>query len=204
MHDEKIVSLYNAIGEAVRDDDLAVHDFRHVKNVIDIAKRVSKMLGLDEAELKDIELAALLHDVGMATGDYMNQRENHAQRSYEFAKDYTNNAEILEAIRLHSHGADSRYGRILTFADKLDVTGDRLLPGGLATVGLRQYTHIQKIDFNIKDKTLTVQFTTDGNFDKAEANSFYFTPKIHSAIKNLALKFDLSYQILVDGQAWVL
>jgi HD superfamily phosphohydrolase YqeK len=179
-------------------DDMATHDLGHVKRVIMHAERLAYALGLDVEKVFQIKIAALLHDVGCgSTG-----KGGHAERSYLWVKarlPEVNNA-ILTAIREHSEGAKTLFGKILTVADKLDICRERILPFGMTVVGNRQYGHLVSVEYQIDmaAKTFRIQFKSDGRININEMTEYYFTAKLIDAVKSLASEFNLSSQILVD------
>ena len=191
-----------------REDERCTHDMRHISSVIETCERVCKLFKIDEKQTDDIKIAALLHDVGVSNIG----KKDHAERSYIWATNYLSDkplsdeskTQILDAIRYHSKGINTLYSRILTFADKIDVTEKRVLPFGRKEHGLKQYVHIKTIDFAIKGNILNVIFKTDGKMDVAEANEYYFTPKIFAATRDIANFFFLEHNLYVDDKIWEL
>ena len=111
LNDKSIVELYEKVHEyEVMHGGHAYHDFNHVVNVATYCEKILKALNFDDDFVCEAKIAALLHDTGALQG-----KENHAQRSFEFAKKYLdgNNIQlknkelVLEAIKNHSDGSDT-------------------------------------------------------------------------------------------------
>lgn len=210
LKDEKIRKLYNEIGK-LEDEEKgwAYHNFDHIMNVTKIVENTLLSLNCDKEFISKAKIACLFHDVGSLQG-----KENHAYRSYEFAKKYFEKndikfygiEEVLEAIKIHSDGFDSDnlIALSLIFADKLDVKKTRIAKEGKNVIGNRQYAHIEDITINIKDNCLIVNFLTDNNMNIKEVNEYYFTKKIFNAIKSFSNKMNLSYKIMIDNKDWEL
>jgi ubiquinone/menaquinone biosynthesis C-methylase UbiE len=180
----------------------ATHDLSHVKRVINHSEKITRLLGLNDEDTAGVKIAALLHDIGYANGD----RDGHHERSYEWTKSYLQYKDfkdevrdkILTAIKEHREGTGSIYGKILFFADKIDICTERILPEGLKIRGNRQYANIKSVDFGIKDGKLTVAFNTNGNIDMDEMNNYYYTRKVFKSVQDIADYFGLSHKILFD------
>ena len=205
-----ILSIYNQIEQRETNGrGWAFHNYEHVKNVSNIAEKILIDMNFDEETIYKCKIACLLHDVGAVEG-----KEDHAERSYEYAKQlFQNNnwifegyEDVLDAIKNHSAGFDSN--NIITLsiilADKLDIKKTRISEEGKKVVGNRQYGHIEDITISIKNNTLTINFLTDGSMDVQEANEYYFTAKVFKAIEAFSNKLELKYIILLDGKTWIL
>lgn len=191
-NDPIIAKEYQIIAENEKLKGYATHDLSHINRVTAYCEKIAKLLNLSEQDIAGIKIAALLHDIGNAQGG----KGGHAERSYEWAKKYIKDEKILCAIKEHSGDGSDIYGKILAFADKIDICDKRILPEGLQIPGNRQYAHILFTDFNIEENKLTVKFKTDGQIDIDEMKEYYFTEKVFQSIKSLADFFDLDYEIL--------
>jgi len=202
INDESIIKEYDVIAENERQaGNYATHDLSHIKRVVDYCARAAQLLGLCDEEVAGIKIAALLHDIGCASGS----KNGHAERSYEWAKNYLYDKitgemceRILAAISEHSGNASGVYGKILAFADKIDVCKERILPHGLMVAGNRQYAHIKGVNFWLGGGTFVVGFNTDGRMDIDEMIVYYFTKKIFRSIESVADCFGFEYEILID------
>lgn len=206
----EIKDIYKKIEKfEIESKGMAFHNFRHVKNVTATVESILRCLNYDEDTIYNSKTACLLHDVGALQG-----KDNHAIRSYEYAKNYFDFHEwnfkgkdsVLNAIKNHSNGFDTDdiLTLVLILADKLDIRNSRITEEGLKVEGNRQYAHIKDIIIDITDGVLKVNFLTDYQIDMDEINNYYFTKKVFKAIESFAKKFNLDYRILMDNLPWYL
>lgn len=208
LNDKSIKLLYNEI-EIFEDREKgwAYHNYAHVLNVTKIVEKTLLSIGFNQEFILKAKIACLLHDVGALQG-----KDNHAYRSYEYAKNYfkDNNIvfdgieDVLEAIKIHSDGFDTNnlIALSLIFADKLDIKKSRITEEGKKIVGNRQYVHIEDIIVSTDNKCLIVNFITDGNMNMKEVNEYYFTKKVFNAIKSFSSKVGLTWKVLLDNYIW--
>lgn len=208
LNDSSIKLLYSEIEIAEnKDKRWAYHNYVHVLNVTEIVKKILLSIGCDREFIAKAKIACLLHDVGALQG-----KENHSYRSYEYAKNYFKNnniifdgiEDVLEAIKIHSDGFDTNnlIALSLILADKLDIKKSRISEEGNKIVGNRQYCHIEDIIIFIDNSCLTINFITDGKINMKEVNEFYFTKKVFKAIESFSKKVNLSFVILMDNITW--
>lgn len=176
----------------------AEHNLNHALRVMNLCKTIATQLNLQPDDIENVCIAGLLHDVGASKFGKI----NHAERSFEIAKNYTDHPEILNAIRYHSNGHHSGYGYILTLADKLDICYNRVTELGKTIPGVRQFLHFLSLKIEIKNNFLSIKITSDNQIDWQELNSYYFINKIFKAIDNFADFYHLKYQILIDNNEW--
>lgn len=204
-NDSAIKNVYKEVEEyEEKDKSWAYHNYNHVKNVMVIATNILTTLKYDNDIIISIKIACLLHDTGARLG-----KENHAIRSYEFAKEYfeshnmnfKNKDIILNAIKNHSNGFDCNdiISLTLLFSDKLDIKKNRITEAGKKVIGNRQYTHIEDIEVNIKNKILEINFVSDKQLDIDEFKEYYFTKKVLKSIHNFASANKLEYKVLIDN-----
>ena len=207
---DELQNIYKRIEDyEISINSIAFHNIEHIKNVSAIAEKILTDLNVDEDTIYNCKIACLLHDVGSLQG-----KEEHAQRSYEFASNLFNEKNwifkdsdiVLDAIKNHSAGFDNP--NIITLsiilADKLDVKKTRISEAGKERIGNRQFQHVEDITINIDNNNLTINFITDGNLDVNELNEYYFTTKIFKAIYAFSEKMNLIPFILMDGKEWKL
>lgn len=210
LKDKEIIDIYNKIGQ-IEDEEKrwAYHNNNHIKNVTNIVENILIKLKYDKEFISKAKIACFFHDVGALQG-----KENHAERSYEFTKEYfqKNNIsfqgidDVLFAIKNHSNGFDSDniIALSLILADKLDIKKTRITEEGKKIKGNRQYSHIEDILINIENKTLIIDFITDNKININEVNEYYFTKKVFKAIESFSKKIKINFKILIDNKEWII
>lgn len=207
-NDIYILNIYNEIEKnETKQNELAKHGLSHINNVIKITKSILKQLNYDEEIIEASKIAALLHDLGMIEG-----KKNHAIKSYELAKYYFNEKniyhdyynEILKAIKNHSEGFNdsSIITQILIFADKIDITKDRLALGGYEVIGLRQLQYIEEIKIEINNGLMEIKFIVNDKCDKIELEKYYFLNKVFKSINSLANYLKLESKVYYNDGLW--
>jgi len=205
---DDIKNIYIEIeNREIKDGGWAFHNYEHVKNVTRIAEKILSDLNFDEDTIYKCKIACLLHDIGALHG-----KENHAQRSFEYAKKlfedknwiFKDFESVLDAIKNHSSGFDTNniISLSIILADKLDIKKTRISEEGKKIKGNRQYSHIEDITIYIQENILTINFITDGNIIMKEVNDYYFTSKVFKSIEAFSNKLNLKYNILMDKKNW--
>lgn len=208
LNDKEIVSLYAKIHEyEVAEGGHAHHDYNHVLNVANYCEKILKALNFDDDFVCEAKIAALLHDTGALQG-----KENHSQRSFEFAKKYfeENNIQlknknlVLEAIKNHSDGfdTDNVIQLVLILADKIDLKKSRVSVAGKQVPGIRQFQYVDDIQFEITNGAFHINFVCDEKLDLEELNNYYFTKKVFKAIQSFSNKLALTPQVCINGSPW--
>ena len=208
LNDYSIRKIYDQIG-VLEDEERgwAYHNYEHILNVTDLVEKILSSLGYDEEFITKAKIACLFHDVGA-----LQEKDNHALRSYEYAKKYfkehnisfDDDLDVLEAIKIHSEGFDSNniIALSLILADKLDIKKTRITKSGKKVIGNRQYKYIEDIIINITDNCLIIKFVADDGIDMKELNEYYFTKKVFKAIDSFSKKMNLTYKILLNDNVW--
>ncbi|MGG7162801.1 HD domain-containing protein [Clostridium ihumii] len=208
VNDEKIIQQYNKISEFEDlDKGWAHHNLEHVKNVSKLVEVLLKKLNYDENFIEEAKIAAILHDVGAVEG-----KNNHALRSYEFAKKYfdennillKNRELVLDAIKSHSDGFNSDNIMTLTLiiSDKLDIKHTRVAKEGYNVKGMRQLQYIKDILVDIDNKNLEIKFICDDKININELEEFYFIIKVFRAIKTFSEKMNLTPKVFLNNCKW--
>jgi HD superfamily phosphohydrolase YqeK len=208
VNDEYIIGLYNDILKYEEKNKIfAKHDYTHVLNVTNMVETILKQLNYDEDIIEEAKIACILHDIGCIKG-----KEDHANRSYQMAKEYFQNnnialkkeEEVLDAIKNHSDGfdTDNIITLVLIFSDKVDIKKERLTEEGYKVEGFKEIQHIEDIDIKIDEKNFTVNFITDKLMDKKALENYYFTVKVFKAIYSFANKIKLNPVVLIDNEKW--
>lgn len=208
--DKNIINLYNEISKF--EDETkgwAHHNYDHVKNVSLMMKTLLESLKYDKEFIDEAMVAGIMHDTGCLEG-----KDGHANRSYEFAKQYflnnnivlKNKELVLEAIKNHSAGfnTDNIIALTLILADKLDIKYTRVAKEGYKTPGMRQLQYIRDIDIEMKDNCFNVNFICDDKIDINELENFYFTGKVFKAIESFCKKINYIPNIMINDNAWKL
>ena len=211
---EQILKDKIIIAEYAKIDDLNFyplsHGLRHIENVIENIKKMAVVFKLNSDTTRNLLIAAVLHDVGQTQG-----RTNHGYTSMEFAKKYLAGkvseedlAIILQAIENHDQSTSftdlTLFDVLLCFADKMDFTAERFVPGfkeQWGHVGHIVYEDITAVDFDINEAELQIKITSNGALEVENLlNEPIFFHKIIDAIKTLAEKFRVMPKVLVDGK----
>lgn len=195
-NDPEIIDIYKKITDFEKENNhWGHHNYNHVINVANIIEKVLTQLDYSKDIIEEAKVAAILHDAGVIKG-----KDGHAQRSFEFAKDYIERKnislkykeEVLEAIKTHSVGfdTDNIIALVLILADKLDITKKRVTEAGHQVVGMRQMGYINNIDIKIDDDKLLVRFEADPNIDINELLEYYFMKKVLKSTRAFANKIN--------------
>lgn len=209
-NDKTIIEVYNKISEFEDlDKGWAHHNLEHVKNVAHLVEALLKKLDYDENFIEEAKIAAILHDTGAIEG-----KKNHALRSYNFAKQYLednniileNKNLVLEAIKIHSDGFDSDNIIALTLilSDKLDIKYTRVAKEGYHVKGMKELQYIKDILVDINNNDLEIKFICDGKINKNELEKFYFITKVFKAIITFSKKMKLNAKVLFNNNEWEL
>lgn len=207
--DSYIQDIYNKISH-LEDNQIFYcnHSQSHINNVVKTVGDILTCLSYSQEIIEDAKIAAVLHDIGCIEG-----KDKHAKRSYEMAKKYlkdngiklNNQKMVLDAIKNHSDGfeTDNIITLAIIFADKIDLTKNRLNKIGLTMPGVRQMEHIYCVNVNTSGGYLSVQFVIDKKFSREEFETFYFIPKMFKAISSFAKKVGLKPVVLLGDNEWL-
>jgi len=133
MSDNNLISIVRkfAVENSEKND---IHGYAHVERVYNTCVKVGKKLN---ANLKVLQIAALLHDVGRIHEKTDKLNRNHAEISADMSKEFLSSNgltlvqdefdNIIHSIRAHSFSnkiiARTLEAKILSDADKLDALG---------------------------------------------------------------------------------
>ena len=208
QNDESIIAIYRKIYEREEaEGSYAYHDYNHVNNVANYCEKILKSLKYDDDFICEAKIAAILHDTGCIEG-----KENHAYRSYEYAKKYLeenniplkNKDLILDAIKNHSDGfiTDNIIQLVIILVDKIDIKKSRISKAGKQVEGNRQYQYINDIQFKITNNNFYINFICDEEISLDELNNYYFTKKVFKAIKSFSNRLNLSPKVSINNKLW--
>ena len=141
------------------------HGIKHVYGCLIIAQKLGSLFKLSERDQLLLEVSLVLHDIGQCGG-----RQNHANKSVEFAKNYLpkqnelNETElkiVYDAIETHDDYGD--YGRIKTkiawlvnLIDKLDFSKTRVDDGYRERFDYSDSEDIERLDFYLIDNVFKI------------------------------------------------
>ena len=207
-NDKRIIEIYQKIHEYEdQENGYAYHDYNHVNNVALYCEKILKALNYADDFICEAKVAAILHDTGCTLG-----KDNHAHRSYEFAKKYLEENNIplkhkklvLDAIKNHSDGfiTDNIMQLVIILADKIDIKKSRISDYGKQVEGNRQYQYIDDIQFKIENNNFYINFICDAKINLEELNNYYFTKKVFKAIQAFSDKLNLSPKVMINNKLW--
>lgn len=205
--DPTILKFYTEIAKQEQVAGTARHDITHIVNVIARCENILQQLHCEASYIDAGKIAALLHDIGVAYG-----KKGHAEKSYELARayfaqkriDFTEQEEVLQAIKNHSNGfeQDSLIGLTLLLSDKLDITSNRLTPIGKTIQGVRQLQYIETVEVKITEHLVAITFNSTPDIDFAELNTFDFISKVFKAINAFATKINRPANVYFNDKIW--
>ncbi len=166
LKDKKIIKEYEKIDNV--NNYYMSHGLKHIKSVVKTCEKLSKALFLSKDDTNNLLISASLHDIGASNG-----RDNHANKSAEFSREYLKdkvdnvNIEVIYKI-IDRHSWESPKENLLEvllcFADKMDFTKDRLEDDYQVKYNFKSVLeNLLSIDFEITENNLIVRFTTNGD-----------------------------------------
>ena len=207
---EQILADNTVIAEYQKIDLVNPHPFNHglphVRNVIELMKKIIVVLNINENEARNLLIATALHDIGQ-----VDSRDDHGRKGRMFAEKYLSGKinqvdleTVLTAIEFHSQKTEldqlSFNTILLCFADKMDFTRDRLEKDCEDKFGDVVYAHVESVDFNLTEDEFQVKITTDKTIaatDFLNSKGFFF--KSINVTKELANKLGVSGNMYVDN-----
>ena len=204
-NDKELIEIYERINDIENKTNAwAHHDYKHVLNVAKLIEQVLSELNYSKDLIEEAKIAAILHDVGSTTG-----KDGHAERSYNYAKDYIDRKniklkykdDVLEAIRIHSNGFNTNniIALSLILADKLDITKERVAEYGKQVKGMRQLLYIEKVDIKIDKNKMEIRFIVNDNINFQELEEFEFMQKVLKSIDKFSEFHKLSSKIYLNN-----
>lgn len=207
LNNEEYLEIVRKIGEFKFISD-GKWDWEHgIGHFERVASYVEKILGYFNVDKRTIELskvAALLHDLGMSTGE----KPGHAFRSSEMFNKFLSDEDITkeereiirQAILDHSKGEDIKtlVGLSLCLADKLDVTYHRVINSSIHDEINSEIMKIQKVDIEINDDKLILVYNTTGDFN---VDVLKYWDKAITVPKRIAEYLNKKFVFIIDGVA---
>lgn len=183
------------------------HGLGHYIRVADYTKRILYQLNSNERTIDLGMTASLLHDLGLVRGS----KKGHAEESAKMCSDFLENKglstqefeQIRHAILDHSKGLEmnSPLDIALTLADKLDVTYHRTIHSTIQDYLNKEIQKIKKVDIEISKDTLTVNYSTEKDFNASvlkEWDKTYLIPL------KVALILQKKYHFLINEKTTIL
>lgn len=178
------------------------HSLGHFKRVSEYVEKILKYLDADKRTIELGKVAALLHDLGMITGE----KTGHAVRSSEMFNQFLDEEDVTieerevmrQAILDHSNGVDikSLIGLSLCLADKLDVTYHRVINSSIHDEINNEIMKIQSVDIKIDKDKLILSYETLGDFD---VNILKFWDKAYTVPKKVSEYLNKDFLFFIDG-----
>ena len=158
------------------------HGRYHAMFAVDTIEYILKSLLYDARIVELGKVAALLHDMGMITG-----RWAHARKSAVLAEVIFNGSDhllpdekemLVHAIDDHDKGNNitSVVGAALLIADKVDYSKNRVLPVEIIRESDKHSLEIERVDLQIVEKSIIINFITTKNFSKEQFLKIYVNP----------------------------
>ena len=127
ISEQDIINKYDYI-EYKNNSNISM-GMKHINNVIDICKKLSTILELDEETKNNLLIAAALHDIGK-----ISDIKDHNYQSFNYSFDYlryrvdTKSRNIITGTILrHSNESEGLLENLLSLANALDITRKRLI-----------------------------------------------------------------------------
>jgi len=194
------------------------HGLKHVRNVVEVMRKLTDSLGIVGENKDDLEIAAFLHDVGQVDG-----RKDHGEKGAKIAEKILRGkiseqrlTKILDGITFHDEKEMDKlpiFTNLLSFADKMDFTRERIdedwknkVPYGyLEKLGKNIYKHIISVDFIKNKTTFIIDIKTDGQLtpkdiiERSNKKGDSFFPKMVNSSQAVAKKLNLKLKIKLDS-----
>lgn len=150
VNSEYFKNTYSKI-EELKKDFYVNHGFIHINGVINNAKYLADLFGLNDGQKELLLIATALHDIG-----YLMGRENHALNGAVLAREYLHGKLpeedinlICEAIASHGGKKEEDYicpvSMCLILADKLDFSKQRYQDDGKDHTNLTLFKSVEQI-----------------------------------------------------------
>lgn len=192
--------IYSKVEELKKDYPVN-HGFLHVNHVLSNAKKLSKTFKLNNNQKRLLYIACALHDIG-----YLKGRENHAESGKEMASEFLADKGfsqkdifiICDAIARHGGKELDDYkspiSLCLVLADKLDFVGSRYNPNIVGYPVNPIYLAIQKLDLEVGEDEIVLNFIVKQGFDADEFIKGHFGRKLLLVFDNLSLALNKPYR----------
>ena len=168
LKDEEIKAIINNVNNVIIINNCGCHGMGHITRVMNYVETILKGINCDEHTIELGKIAAYLHDIGAIMG-----KQGHAERSALFVNNYLTKLNmdeedrelIVNAIKNHSKGSETKIGAVLTFADKIDMQKSRMMRFIEGNYFHDNIKHMLDIKLTVDENNIIVNIITDGMFD---------------------------------------
>lgn len=170
-NDKELNRIIDSINKVNENNLLACHGRYHTTFVIKTIEALLVKLHFDENIIELGKIAGLLHDIGIIEG-----KKGHAHRSSEMCIHFLDKTKlaqeskdiIIHAIEDHSNGNEinSPVGAALLFADKIDISKNRVLELGRQDRFHCNLLNIEETILTVEDKNIIINYVVNDRFSK--------------------------------------
>lgn len=220
MLDSIIKAKYDKIQEV--DTTSYYHGFQHIKNVVKNMEKFITAFNIDDVTADKLLTAVIFHDIGRTNvgkdhdkfsanyfSEYMQQDDNAL-----FTRVSMNDEDfrvIKNAILLHEQKEDldklDNFQLLVNFADKLDVTKDRInlnnpidpqLPSYKFDLFREIYLDVNDLNILVEDGTLVLDFECNDNMSLERLYSIPFMQVVDKLHKEFARRYNLEAKTKIN------
>ena len=220
MLDPTIKAKYDKIQEV--DTTSYYHGFQHIKNVVKNMQKLITALNIDDVTADKLLTAVIFHDIGRT-----NIGKDHDKFSADYFDEYIrqdDNAlflrisindkdirEIKNAILLHEQKEEldklDNFQLLVNFADKLDVTKERInldnlldpeLPSYKYDVFREIYLDVNDLNILVEDGALVLDFECNDNMTLERLYSIPFMQVVDKLHKEFAKRYNLEAKTKIN------
>ncbi len=195
ISEQDIINKYDYI-EYKNNSNISM-GMKHINNVIDICKKLSTILELDEETKNNLLIAAALHDIGK-----ISDIKDHNYQSFNYSFDYlryrvdTKSRNIITGTILrHSNESEGLLENLLSLANALDITRKRLLDPFKLEDNL--HNKIKDIEISKEADNIIINIIGVNSLIIDEISNI---DKIISYLDNICNNYDLNYKILINNK----
>lgn len=195
IQDQDIINKYEYI-EFKNDTNISI-GLKHINNVIDICKKLSFVLGLDEESKNYLLLAASLHDIGK-----ISSFKDHNYQSFNFSYDYlrykvdTKSRTIISGLILrHSNNGENILENVMSLANALDITRKRLLDPFKLEDNI--YNKIKDVEISKEADNLIINII---GINSIKLDYILDIDKITNYLEKICNYYNMGYKVLINNK----
>ena len=170
-NDKELNNIIDSINKVNENSLFACHGRYHFTFVIKTIEELLTKLNYGEDIIELGKIAGLLHDIGAVEG-----KKGHAQRSSEMCIHFLdkttlsqeNKNIIIHAVEDHSNGDEinSPVGAALLFADKIDLSKNRVLELGKQDHFHNNLLNVEEVILKVEDKNIIINYIVNDRFSR--------------------------------------